>query len=183
METKMSVREIMTREVITAEKDMKASEAGERMIKQKIGSLIVTEMGDPIGVVTERDLVLKIISKDMKPSSVTLKDIMTQPLITIEPDESVSEAARKMVRLNIRRLPVIENGKLVGIVTDTDMIAVSSELSYILSDIIEMNREHVSFQESKKLTQSICERCGGFSASLELVNGTLVCESCKDGGF
>lgn len=180
----MSVREIMTREVVTAEKDMKASEAGERMIKQNVGSLIVTEKGKAIGVVTERDLVLKIISKNVKPSSMTLKDIMTQPLITVEPNESVSDAARKMVRLNIRRLPVIENGKLVGIVTDTDMIAVSSELTYILSDIIEINREHVSFQESnKKLTQSICERCGGFSASLELVNGTLVCESCKDDEF
>ncbi len=183
METRISVREIMTREVVTAEKDTKASEAGEMMIKQKVGSLIVTEKGEPVGVVTERDLVLKVISKDVKPSSMTLKDIMTQPLVTIEPDESVSDAARKMVRLGIRRLPVIENGKLVGIVTDTDMIAVSSELTYILSDIIEMNREHVSFNESKKLTQGICERCGILSASLELVNGTLVCESCKDEGF
>ncbi|NYT00381.1 MAG: CBS domain-containing protein [Methanocellales archaeon] len=183
METRMSVREIMTREVVTAEKDTKASKAGEMMIKQKVGSLIVTEKGEPTGVVTERDLVLKIISKDLKPSSMTLKDIMTKPLVTIEPNESISEAARKMIRLGIRRLPVIENGKLVGIVTDTDMIAVSSELTYILSDIIEMSREHISFNESKKLTQSICEKCGCFTSSLELVNGTLVCDSCKDEGF
>ncbi|MFC1786996.1 cyclic nucleotide-binding/CBS domain-containing protein [Halobacteriota archaeon] len=173
----------MTRDVVTAGKDTKASKAGEMMLKQKVGSLIVTEKGEPAGIVTERDFVLNIISKDLKPSSVTLKDIMTQPLITIEPNESVSDAARKMVKLGIRRLPVIENGKLVGIVTDTDMIAVSSELTYILSDIIEMSREHVSFNESKKLTQSICERCGFFSASLELVNGILVCESCKNEGF
>lgn len=179
----MSVREIMTRGVVTAEKDTKASEAGEKMTKQKVGSLIVTERGEPVGVVTERDLVLKIISKDVKPSSLTLKDIMTQPLVTISPNESISDAARKMVRLDIRRLPVIENDKLVGIVTDTDMIAVSSELTDILSDIIEINREHVLFHESKKLTQGICERCGVLSESLELVNGTLVCESCKDEGI
>jgi len=183
METRMSVREIMTRDVVTAESNTKASEAGEKMIKHNVGSLIVTEKGEPVGVVTERDLVLKIVSKDVKSSSLMLKDIMTQPLVTVEPNESISDAARKMVRLDIRRLPVIENDKLVGIVTDTDMIAVSSELTDILADIIEMNREHISFHESKKLTQGICERCGGLSGSLELVNGTLVCESCKDEEF
>jgi len=180
METRMPVREIMTKDVITAESDMKASDAGKKMIAHNVGTLIITEKGEPVGIVTERDMVRKIVSKDLKPGSATLKDLMTQPLVTVSPDDSIDKAARKMAELDIRRLPVLENGKLVGIVTDTDMIAVSSGLADILSNLIEMNREHIPFRTGKGLEQGICERCGELSDALEMVNGILACESCKD---
>jgi len=170
----------MTKNVITAEGDMKASDAGKKMITHNVGTLIIIERGQPVGIVTERDMVRKIISKDLKPSSATLKDMMTQPLVTVSPADSIYKAARKMAELDVRRLPVIENDRLVGIVTDTDMIAVSSGLADILSNLIEMNREHVPFRSGKGLEQGICERCGELSDALEMVNGILVCESCKD---
>ncbi|UZE92399.1 MAG: CBS domain-containing protein [Methanosarcinales archaeon] len=180
METRMPVREIMTKGVITAETDMKVSDAGRKMLTRNIGTLIITEKGKPVGVVTERDMVRKIIAKDLRPSSATLKDLMTQPLVTVSPDDSIDKAARKMAELNIRRLPVIEDDKLIGIVTDTDMIAVSSGLADILSNLIEMNRENIPFRPGKGFEQGICERCETLSDSLEMVDGILVCESCKD---
>ncbi|ATZ61797.2 MAG: CBS domain-containing protein [Methanosarcinales archaeon Met12] len=180
METRISVREIMTKEVVTAEGDMRASVAGEKMIAHNVGSLIIVEDGKPVGIVTERDMVRKIISENITPGSVTLRDLMTQPLISIRGDESLDEAARKMMRLDIRRLPVVEENKLVGIVTDTDIIAVSPGLTDILTNLIEMNRDHPPFSETKKISQGICERCDELSGTLEVIDGTSVCESCKD---
>ncbi|MDI6859373.1 MAG: CBS domain-containing protein [Methanocellales archaeon] len=135
MVMKIPIREIMTRDVITADSNMRASEAAQRMTERKIGSLVVIENGKPVGIVTERDMVQKLISKDVKPSSLTLKDIISQPLITIRPDESLSSAARKMVELNIRRLPVIKNDELVGIVTDVDAIAYACKTTDILAQV------------------------------------------------
>ncbi|MCD5409231.1 MAG: CBS domain-containing protein [Methanocellales archaeon] len=180
METRISVREIMTEDVVTAEGDMRASAAGEKMITHNVGSLIIVEDGKPVGIVTERDMVRKIISENITPGSVTLRDLMTQPLVTIRGDECLDEAARKMMRLDIRRLPVVEGKKLVGIVTDTDMIAVSPGLTDILTNLIEMNRDHPLFSETKKISQGICERCGELSGILETIDGASVCESCKD---
>ena len=159
MDTRIPVREIMTKKVVTAEGDMRAPDAGKKMIAHNIGSLIVVEDGEPVGIVTELDMVQKIISENITPGSVTLRDLMTQPLTTIRGDESLDKAARKMMRLNIRRLPVVEGKKLVGIVTDTDMIAVSPGLTDILANLIEMNREGTPFSETKKIPQGICESC------------------------
>ncbi len=180
METQISVRDIMTEEVVTAEGGMRASVAGKKMTAYNVGSLIIVEDGEPVGMVTERDMVRKIISENITPGSVTLRDLMTQPLITIGGGESLDEAARKMMKLDIRRLPVIEGEKLVGIVTDTDMIAVSPGLTDILTNLIEMNRDHLPFSETKKISQGICERCGELSGTLEIIDGVPACESCKD---
>ena len=86
-----------------------------------------------------------------------------------------------MVKMKIRRLPVVENTKLVGIVTDMDLIAVSAEMGSIFSDLIKMHREKIfSMEEPVKIHRGICEECGDNVDDLLLVNGKLLCESCRE---
>ncbi|MDI6888336.1 MAG: CBS domain-containing protein [Methanocellales archaeon] len=139
MAMKMPVREIMTTNVITADGNMKASEGARKMAERKIGSLVITEDDKPIGIVTERDMIQKVMSKGIAPDSVMLKDVMSQPLVTIKPDESISSAAQKMLEKDIRRLPVVEDGKLLGIITDADMVSFASSVTDTLTELIGTN--------------------------------------------
>jgi len=139
MAMKMPVREIMSTNVITAEGSIKASEGARKMAEHDIGSLVVTKKDKPIGIVTERDMVRKLMSKGVAPSSVTLKDVMSQPLVTIKSDESLSGAAQKMLENDIRRLPIVEDDKLVGIITDADMISFASSVTDTLTKLMGTN--------------------------------------------
>ncbi|MEM2924653.1 MAG: CBS domain-containing protein [Methanocellales archaeon] len=173
------VSQIMTKKVVTIDINGNASDAAKEMIKHDVGSVIVMKKGEPVGIVTERDMVREIIAPNIKPSEMKIARLMKSPLITISPDSSLIEVAKKMVKMNIRRLPVVEKGELLGIVTDTDVIAASAELNETLLELMEINREPLS-ESPRSFVQGICERCGAISESLESMNGTLVCESCKD---
>ncbi len=176
------VSQIMTKRVITIDINGNASDAARKMMEHNLGSLIVMKKGEPVGIVTERDLVREVVAVDSKPGEMKIARLMKSPLITISPDSGLIDVARKMVKMNIRRLPVISQGNLLGIVTDTDVIAASAEMNETLMELMEINREHLAERESvgKNFVQGICERCSTISESLELIDGTHVCESCKD---
>ena len=105
---------------------------------------------------------------------------MTTPLITVPATEDVTDAMHRMLKMQIRRLPVVEAGKLAGIVTDMDLIAVSAEMGSIFSDLIKMHREKISIEPTQKIMRGICEECGDNVDDLLLVNGKLLCESCRE---
>ncbi len=181
MEIEIPVRDIMTRPVITAEAELNIFSAAKRMATANVGSLIVVSKKKPIGILTERDLVRKIVAQAADPKSVKVSEIMSTPIVTISPDASLREAAGLMLKSGLKRLPVISDGKLVGIITDTDLVSGSSVgLSDILSDLIEMHRESVHFQEAREMESGICEVCGQLSDSLKSVNGELLCWSCRE---
>ena len=107
---------------------------------------------------------------------------MSVPVVAIEPDASLHDAAALMLKSGVKRLPVISNGRLVGIITDTDLVSGSSlGLNEILSDLLEMHRESIHFEPPSGVVRGICEVCGQLSDSLESVNGELLCWSCRDG--
>jgi len=137
--------------------------------------------GSPVGIVTDGDIISGVVSRDIKPSTVKLKDIMTSPLVTASPNDPASAIAKKMARERIRKMPVVENGELIGIVADVDILSISSEMTSILSELIEMNVEReVTNLEDESLGQGICEKCGSFSYYLSMKDGFMVCDSCKE---
>ena len=115
---------------------------------------------------------------------------MSTPLITIAPEKSVELASREMARRRIRRLPVVQGKKLIGLLSDSDLLMVSSELNEILRDIIRQNNPEGEFApESEEMKESrnpsifiqgICEVCQKFRESLENIDGTYVCNSCRE---
>ncbi len=116
------LREIMVTNVITIEHDKSAQDAAKLMAEHNIGSLVVIRDGGPIGIVTERDLVRKVCTRDIPSSRIPLQEVMSSPLISTEPDMTIETAVQRMVNKRIRRLPILDKGKIVGIVTETDLV-------------------------------------------------------------
>lgn len=117
----MHVEEIMHK-VETISADASAKEAAELMARKQIGSLIVVRQGKVVGIVTERDFLEKVVAEKKK-AKLKVKDIMSKDVVTIKPDALLEDAAMLMAEYKIKRLPVVKDGKLVGIVTASDIIA------------------------------------------------------------
>jgi CBS domain-containing protein len=182
LRSKMLVKDVMSSPVITIEENAPANKAAELMDKHGLGCIIVASKGaKPLGIITERDLVGRVLAKNVKPDTIRTKDVMTSPLMTIEPDETISEAARRMSRLNIRRLGVIYKGQLVGLVSSKDILSVVPELLETIQEnaLIEgENRAEEATEESTPLG-GYCDHCGGWSEDLKEVDGEFLCEDCR----
>ena len=179
METKIPVSEIMTRRVVTADPDTNVADIARRMAEENVGCIIVKDNGQPIGIITERDIVRKLVSKDLKPTSVTIRELMSEPIITVSPDTSLLDVTKKMSQLDIRRFPVVKGGKMIGIVSETDVVSVSSDLELIRAELIEMSRGRIMTQSDRLPEQGVCEKCGELSERLEVVDDQALCEICR----
>ena len=125
----ITVKDIMTKSVIAVDSSVNVNEAAKMMEDAKVGAVIVMENNTPIGIVTDRDFAVKIVAHAYQITT-PVKQIMTSPLIATSPDETILMAADLMHTRNIRKLPVIDNDKVVGIVTATDLVnqlAISTE--------------------------------------------------------
>lgn len=117
------VKAAMTRKMISLDKDLSVKSAIRLMVKKNIGSLVVTtDLGkNPVGIVTERDILKSIAYRRIRPETTKIEEIMNAPIISIEADETLGDAAQLMIKKNIRRLMVSENNKYVGIITQRDL--------------------------------------------------------------
>ncbi len=115
------VRDIMVRDVVSIGDDKTALDAAAVLKERKISFLVVTSDSEPVGLVTERDFVHKIVAKNRVPGKVRLGSIMTRRFKWVAPDSTVEEAVRKMLNGNVRRLLVLDGKKMAGIITQTDL--------------------------------------------------------------
>ena len=113
----MKVKEIMSFPAITEDEDASVGVILKHMQLSRIGGVVITKEGKPEGIAVDYDIAEKVMMKDRNPDEMKVKEIMSSPLITIDADASVEEACGLLAREDIRRVPVIENGKLVGIVS------------------------------------------------------------------
>ena len=117
----LRAKDIMTKEVVTIEANKTVFEAAELISNRGIGCLIVVIKAFPVGIITERDIVRRIVAKHSSLDS-KVTEVMTKTLITVAPDTSLREAARVMSGNKIRRLPVLKDNKLVGIIVASDFV-------------------------------------------------------------
>jgi CBS domain-containing protein len=115
------VRDIMTKEIVMIDGTDTALEGAKLMTEKGISSLFVVRDGVPVGIVTERDFIKKVCAKDIPISSIKIFDIMSKILTTADPETPIEVAVQRMVNHKIRRLPIMEGGKIVGIITVTDL--------------------------------------------------------------
>ncbi|HYZ95207.1 MAG TPA: CBS domain-containing protein [Nitrososphaeraceae archaeon] len=111
----------MTKDLLTISEKDTALKAAQLMSEKGVSSLIVLSDEQPIGIITERDFIKKVCLKELKLSSVKVGDMMSKIRTSASPDTSIDVAVQRMVNNRIRRLPIIENGNLVGIITVTDL--------------------------------------------------------------
>lgn len=182
MKTKISVRDAMTPRVITLSPSDKIVDAAKLMLKNEIGSIIILENGNPTGIVTEKDFT-KLIAKEIKLHDITIKEIMSSPLVTISPNANLLDAARLMLKSKTRKLPVLDKGKLVGIITAEDIVRVAPKEIELLLELASIKSQEAQgmleeFRQSP--TEGECEICGNYSESLHEVGSVFVCPSCKE---
>ena len=115
------VRDVMTRRVIVAEPDLSVLDAAKKMAAKKIGGLVVVDFGRPIGLVTERDILWKVTAKERSAKKITIREVMTSPVVTVSPLATLRAAARLMIDHNVRRLVVTRLDEVEGIVTARDL--------------------------------------------------------------
>jgi CBS domain-containing protein len=178
------VEDIMSKVPVVGSPDLTARDLAVLMRAMKVGSVIIIRDGCPIGIVTERDFVEKLVAEDLRPGEVTAESIMTAPLVTIKPRESVAEAGRKMARLQLRRLPVVLDGQLVGMLTENDITKLSPSLIEITREWKNINAPADEVRDTETYS-GYCENCGNYSYSLKQTGmasgrGPLLCSECRD---
>ena len=182
LRTRMVVKDIMSSPVVTLAEDATSNQVATLMDENDLGCVIVTnKTGKPVGIITERDLVIRVLAKNVAPDAIKAKEIMTSPLVTIQPDTTISEAARQMSRLDIRRLGVVYKGNLVGLLSSKDILGVMPELIEIIQERtrIEDAEQAEETEEEEKPLSGYCDRCEVFSENLKDVNGQNLCEDCR----
>lgn len=177
METGVKVGDVMSKGIVTIRPDETVRKVCEIMAKHDLSGLTVMEGGKVVGMVTQGDLV-QMIANSQNPSSVQVKEIMGTKKVSISPDVDISEAAKVMVKNKVKRLPVLREGKLIGVITQTDIIRISPSV-YDL--IFEKAKAGVGAMLEEEVGMSgECEECGNYSEQMRNVNGTLVCEECYE---
>ena len=122
---------VMVKKVITVDEKASVKEAADIMNKFEIGSVITTRKGKPIGIITERDLLKRIVSEGRNAEGTTVKEIMSSPLVVISPNTDLEEAARLMFEMKIKKLPVTEQKRLVGLVSLTDIARAQPMIKFL----------------------------------------------------
>jgi signal-transduction protein with cAMP-binding, CBS, and nucleotidyltransferase domain len=171
------VKNIMTRPAIRIEHKKTVRAAAKEMIKNRVGSIIVVKNKNPIGIITETDLNKKIVAPGKNPNKIKVSDIMSSPMVFSNPNDDLEIAVEKMEKYKIKRLPVVERGKIVGIITNTDIARASPEMIDILNFRLRMRTEIPAIKESS--TSGLCEVCGGYSGNLKFIDDQWVCVNCR----
>ncbi len=176
-EPEVFVRDIMSRPPIIAKESDTAMTAAKLMMKHDVGCIIVVDKaGKPSGIITERDIVERVASKNLVPSDVKVTDAMSKPIIGVLPSTRVNDAAKQMNQSKIRRLAVIDGGKLVGILTMKDILEVTPALIDLISE-----KSRVSGLESPRSKSSLagyCDNCETWSEDLVQKEGVFLCREC-----
>jgi CBS domain-containing protein len=176
MTTRVLVRDIMNSPVISASPQHTIKNIATKMKEERIGSIVIMENEKAAGIVTDWDIVSNAVVKDVKPSEVKASDIM-QRLHTIEGEEGITEAARVLRQHNIKRLGVVYKNRLVGIISASDVIAVTPDLVDVISEKSAVMRGEIGRPAGD--ISGYCDECGEWSDLLQFNEGTFMCEECR----
>ncbi|MFH1237854.1 MAG: CBS domain-containing protein [archaeon] len=181
MEMGIKVGDLMTRNFVYVTPETNLKECARTMVKKRVGSLIVREETKLKGILTEKDIIWAIVKKskeDLK--NILAKDLMKRKVITIKPGDDIIDAMQKFKKKKIRRLPVVENGKLIGMLTLKDVLRIDPGLFQLIAETMKIKEETSKLNRSSinaPRKQGICEECGEFDI-LYHDDAQWLCDSC-----
>ena len=145
----LMVEDAMVEDVVTIEADATVRKAVDLMNKHEIGCLIVVRDGRAVGIVTERDMLNRVLAASRDPEKTKVSQVMTSPLIIAEPNMDLEEAARMMFKMKVKKLPVVSKGDLVGLITLTDIARFQPQIIKILK------RTYLKSQTPKRMQKVV----------------------------
>jgi len=132
----------MKTNILTVQPEMNLTNAAKLMSEKHVGSLIIINKKNKIaGILTERDILTDIVAKGKNLKDVQVKDIMSKNVITIEPEKAIEEASKIMIKRKIKKLPVIDKGKIIGIITASDIVKFEPKLIEQIEQIIDIESD------------------------------------------
>lgn len=182
----MFVKDIMSVNVITMPPDASIFEVSKSMAEMDIGSIIIADKDRPVGIITESDIVRRVIAEQKDTKITAAAAIMSSPIIHVEPGTGLTDAMRVMAKSNIRRVAVLKNNSLAGIITSRDILRWSPELIDILVESLRLQREEAAQKRTEDEDDELiayggeCSNCGEYSTDLVLEDGEYLCESCRE---
>lgn len=179
----ISVGDIMTRNLVHVEPDANLLNCAQKMIKKRVGSLVLLEKGEIKGILTEKDIIWAL-TKKQDISNIKAKDVASKKVVTIKPNASIDETLEKMTKRKVRRLPVVSNKKIIGYITLKDVLRFKPSLFESIEEFENIREEAAKIKRSAsarkgEFLESLCEECGNFDV-LTNVDGKMICESCRD---
>lgn len=192
IENQVLVKEVMSSPVISVNVDACIPLVASLMDHYPIGCVLITnEEGEPVGIITQKDLVVRVLTKipdesfvirilggDERASMLTAGDVMTSPVVVITPEKNLVETARKMRQHDIRRLGVVSKGKIVGIVSERDILSVTPAMIEILREEKRIAGILPKDYLGQVMVAGLCEECDNWSTNLTESNGLYLCEEC-----
>ena len=130
------VEDVMTRDVKVVDPDASVAEVAATMNRFGVGSIIVVEGGEPVGVVSERDILRRVVEPCLPPEATAARQIMSSPVVSIHESATLGEAVRLMAERRVRKVPVVREGRLVGIVTYTDVVSEALAMVSLLGELV-----------------------------------------------
>ena len=169
----------MNSPVITATPDEDVKTIAKKMSLAKVGSIVVMKDEVPLGIITEGDIVSRVVGSESPPNAIGAEAIMSSPLRTVESEKEIIEAARQMINQRIKRLGVTYRHNLVGIISMSDIISVTPELF----DIISEKRAIISNEGIRQpgFLAGYCDQCNQWSDVLLEIDSRFLCEECRTG--
>ena len=180
---KILVADVMTREPVTIKPDTNLLECARKMVRKRLGSLLIVNKKRLVGFISNRDILWALIKKKKEDlSKIKAKDISPKKIATIKPFATIEEAVKKMKKVKFYRLPVIKDKELVGMITLKDILNFHPELYKELKEYAQIREEAKKLKRIKQAKKRIiregtCEECGA-QGGICKIDGKLICESC-----
>jgi signal-transduction protein with cAMP-binding, CBS, and nucleotidyltransferase domain len=171
----------MTEHLISLEADETAMEAARIMTPQRVSSVLVSRQREIYGIITDHDIISRVVAKGLDPNEVSLARVMSSPIITLSDEAAIDEAARKMAAQKVRRLVVERNHQKIGIIGESDIIRIDPELHFLIRERSKLRAKLNPTENRDTILAGYCEECGNYSANLKKADGQWLDEECSDG--
>lgn len=178
MKTGLKVIEAMTKRPVIVSPDTTLLDCAKLMLKRKVGSIIVKSNKKVLGILTEKDILRKVVAKNLDTKKIPVSQVMTKRLCTISPHEDIYDAMYLMSRYNVRRLPVVKNKEMIGFLTHNDILKIQPDLFEIFSEKIKLREERYK-PIGRDYLEGPCANCGSYGQLFKR-RKKFVCEACKN---
>lgn len=180
MKTGIKVADAMTERPVYADSSTNLQECSKIMANSHVGSLLIKDNEEMVGILTEQDIVRKAVAVGLNTQKTPVSNIMVKEITTIAPEKDIYDALVLMKNLNIRQLPVMENNEMVGLLTLKDILKIEPQLFDLLVEEFELREESRKPIQRHIPSEGICEACGEYTEKISNVSNSLLCKKCKN---
>jgi len=177
-EVVVRVGDLMTEKIVSIGPNQSVMSAAKVMEEKRISSVIVSRPRKFLGVITDHDIISRVVAKGLDPGKIKVNAVMSSPLITISAEAAIDDAARKMAEQKIRRLVVERNHKQVGIIGESDIIRIEPELHFLITERSKLKARSTPTETRQITLAGYCEECGNYASQLRRVDGEWLDEEC-----